>query len=290
MSDTARTRGILTVALAGVFWSLQGVTIRFVEDASGAQIVFWRGVSQTITMLILLTIINRGRVVSAFRRAGVVGIVGGLCSVVSSTCFVFGLMHTTVANVVFTLASAPLFAGLIAWVVLRERIVRRSMVAMIVAMGGVGLMVSEGLVSGNPTGHLYAIASTVAFAGMTVVARWGGGLDMLPAACWGAFFTSITAVLLTGGDVAVTPMDLAASAFSGGILTACGAVCFFFGARYVPAAVLAFLSLTEVVLSPLWVWIGFDEVPSMLTLIGGAIVIGAIASEAWIRITRSQDL
>ena len=276
------------VTLAGVVWSLQGVTIRMVEEASGSQIIFWRGLSQLTTLLILVTIINRGRVFFAFRRAGIVGIIGGLCTVIASTCFVFGLLHTTVANVVFTLASAPLFAGLFAWIIMRERIARRSIVAMAVALCGIGLMVSEGLASGNPAGHLFAIATTIAFAGITVVARWGGGLDMIPAACWGALFTLTTAAFLAGGDVAVTPSDLAASAFSGGVLTACGTVCFFFGARYVPAAVLAFLSLTEVVLSPVWVWIGFNEIPSTITLVGGAIVLGAIASEAWVRILHSR--
>ena len=63
-------------------------------------------------------------------------------------------------------------------------------------------MVSEGLASGNPAGHLFAIATTIAFAGITVVARWGGGLDMIPAACWGALFTLTTAAFLAGGDVA----------------------------------------------------------------------------------------
>ena len=99
------------VTLAGVVWSLQGVTIRMVEEASGSQIIFWRGLSQLTTLLILVTIINRGRVFFAFRRAGIVGIIGGLCTVIASTCFVFGLLHTTVANVVFTLASAPLLPG-----------------------------------------------------------------------------------------------------------------------------------------------------------------------------------
>ena len=289
MTDTARKRGILIVALAGVFWSLQGATIRMVEEASGAQIIFWRASSQLTTLLILVTIINRGRVITAFRRAGFVGVIGGLCALVAGSSFVFALLHTTVANVVFILASAPIFAGILAWIVMRERIARRSIVAMAIALCGIGLMVSEGLVSGNPTGHLLALVTTIAFAGITVVARWGGGLDMLPSACWGALFTLIFAALLAGGDVMIKPTDLAASAFSGGVLTACGAICFFFGARYVPAAVLAFLSLTEVVLSPLWVWIGFNEVPTTITLVGGTIVLSAIASEAWVRMTHSRS-
>lgn len=94
MTDSAGSRGILIVVLAGVIWSLQGVTIRMVEEANGSQIIFWRGVSQLITLLILVAIINRGRMISAFRRAGKVGIIGGLCQVVASSCFVFGLMQS----------------------------------------------------------------------------------------------------------------------------------------------------------------------------------------------------
>ena len=285
MDDSARTRGILMVTLAGVFWSLQGLTIRAVEEASASQIVFWRATAQLISLLALLAFFNKGQLVIAFRRAGWVGMVGGLCAFISGTSFVFGLMYTTVANVVFVLAAAPLFTAALAWLVMGERIRLRSIVIMLVALAGIGVMMGEGLVTGNILGNLFALASTLGFAGIAVVARWGGGLDMMPSAGWGAAFTAIFAGILVGGDVAISSHDLAACYVSGGVLTAVGVTCFFFGARYVPAGVLAFLSLTEVVLAPFWVWLGFDEVPSTLTLIGGAIVLSAIASEAWLRIS-----
>ena len=55
---------------------------------------------------------------------------------------------------------------------------------------------------------------------------------------------------------------------------------FTFGARHVPVAELTLLSLTELALAPIWVWLAVDEVPSGSTLIGGAIIITAIAYQA----------
>ncbi|HEY3149422.1 MAG TPA: EamA family transporter, partial [Dongiaceae bacterium] len=48
------------------------------------------------------------------------------------------------------------------------------------------------------------------------------------------------------------------------------------GARRLPSAQAALLSASEVPLSPLWVWIFFNEVPATETFIGGALVLGAI--------------
>src|ERR671926_870138 len=48
------------------------------------------------------------------------------------------------------------------------------------------------------------------------------------------------------------------------------------GARLIPAAQVGLLTLLEVVLGPVWVWLALDERPSTLTLVGGAIVIIAI--------------
>ena len=48
------------------------------------------------------------------------------------------------------------------------------------------------------------------------------------------------------------------------------------GARLIPAAEVALITLLEVVLGPLWVWIGYSETPGLATLVGGAVVIVAV--------------
>ena len=274
----------MLVLLAGVFWSLQGPTVRMIETASGPQIVFWRSIGQLVVMLGVVAIFNRGRVLSAFRLAGYRAVVGGLCNAAAGTCFVLAVLHTTVANVVFILASAPLIAAAGAWLLLRERIEPRTLGAMIAAVIGIAVMMSEGFATGNLTGALLALVATFGFAGIAVVARWGGGLNMLPAVCIGAVFTIVAGWTMAGGDVAVTVSDRLYAFVSGGLLTATGATLFLYGAKFVPAGVLVFLTLTEVVLAPIWVWAAFDEIPSTYTLAGGAIVLGAIFVEAVLRV------
>ena len=221
---------------------------------------------------------------SAFRLAGYRAVIGGVCAASAGTCFVLAVLHTTVANVVFTMASAPLIAAAGAWLLLRERIERRTLGAMVAAVIGIGVMMSEGLASGNVTGTVLALVTTVGFAGIAVVARWGGGLNMLPAVCFGAAFTMVAGWTMAGADVAVTVPDLLFALASGGLLTAAGATLFLYGAKFVPAGVLVFLTLTEVVLAPIWMWAVFDEVPSAYTLAGGAIVLSAIFIEAVLRL------
>jgi len=286
LAPDARHRqvGIAMVVLAGVFWSLQGPTVRMIEVASGPQIIFWRSIGQLLVMMVVVAIFNRGRVLNAFRLAGYRAVVGALCHAAAGTCFVLAILHTTVANVVFIMASAPLIAAAGAWLLLGERVERRTLGAMVAAVFGIAVMMSEGLATGSFTGALLALVTTFGFAGIAVVARWGGGLNMLPAMCIGAALTIVAGWVMAGGDVAVTMSDRLYAFASGGLLTAVGATLFLYGAKFVPAGVLVFLTLTEVVLAPIWVWAVFDEVPSVYTLAGGAVVLGAICVEAVLRI------
>ena len=276
------------VLFAGVVWSLQGYTVRLFESASSEQIVFWRAVSQFVVILSLVAIINRGRIIRAFRRAGRAACIGGVCHLVASTGFIFALGHTTVANVTFFLAASPLFAAVIAFIVMRERVAPRTLGAMVVALVGIGVMGSEGVFSGALAGQAYSFVTMLGFAGMAVVARWGGGLHMLPMTLWGALFTVVVGFALCKGAVGVPLPEVGVAFISGGVLTSAGSAFFLMGGRYVPAGVLAFLTLSETVLAPFWVWLGFDEVPSVYTLVGGAIVFAALIGEALLRMLRSR--
>lgn len=280
-------RGVVLVACAGVFWSLQGVTIRFAEDASTTQVVFWRSVAQFLALGLIITVATRGQLLGTVVRAGRLGLAGGVCAMVASGSFVFAVSHTTIANVVFIMAASPLVAGVAAWFLMGERVQRRTVVAMLVALAGIGIMVSEGLHGGSVAGYLYAMSTTVGFAGIAVVARMGRDRNMLPTAMWGALFNLVIMGVLLGGDIGVSWQVLVVCAVSGGILTAGGAACFMQGARYVPAAVLAFLSLTETVLAPIWAWIAFEELPATVSLIGGGVVLLAIVAETALRVRRS---
>ncbi len=64
------------------------------------------------------------------------------------------------------------------------------------------------------------------------------------------------------------------------------------GVRYVPAAQVSLLALSEMVLAPIWVWLAVDEAPAMLTLAGGGVVLAAVIGQALagLREERAQRL
>jgi drug/metabolite transporter (DMT)-like permease len=271
------------VVLAGVFMSIGGIGVRLIESASAWQILFYRSLALIATLLVVLVARNRGGLLDAFRGAGLPAVMAGLSLSVAFCGFIFSLGYTTVANTLFVLAAAPFLAAALGLVVLGESVRRATWLAMVVALVGVGAMVWEGFVRGNPLGDLTALLAALGFAGFTVALRWGKTRDMRPAVCWAALFTAFAAgvaIPSSGGGFAISAWDLGLCAIMGMVQIGAGLLIYTAGSRHLPAAELALLALTEVVLGPIWVWLGIGETPSLATLLGGAIVLGAIAGNA----------
>jgi drug/metabolite transporter (DMT)-like permease len=272
--------GIVLVMLAGVLWSLQGLFIRLIDESTPPQIIFWRNYGQFVTLIVALTILQRGRLLTAFRRAGGLAVVGGLCQVTSTVVIIYAFLLTSIANVMFVLGTAPFFAALLAWALMGERLNRAAWIAMTVALLGVGVMVFQGLAPGHLLGNFLAFIATLGFAGLTVVLRWGRRVEMLPTLCYGGGLGMLAGLALSGGAIVISLHDAAIAFVMGAVILAIGMLAFVRGARYVPAGILAFLTMTEIVLSPVWPWIGVGEVPTGLTILGGAIILVAIAGQA----------
>jgi drug/metabolite transporter (DMT)-like permease len=281
--DPLYLRGVALVLLAGGFLSIAGIIVRSVEAASEWQILFYRSLALAITLLVVIAWRSRGQVSRAFRTAGLPALAGGLCLSAGFTGYIFSLTHTTVANAMFLLSASPFLAAVLGWVVLGEGVRRATWAAMAVAILGVGVMVVEGFATGRLAGNVMALAAAVGFAGFTVALRRGRGADMLPAVCLAAVFAAaFSGAMAVAGPqgLAMSRLDLLLSVSLGVVQLGAGLTLYTAGSRHVPAAELALLSLTEVVLGPVWVWLGIGEVPSGLTLLGGGIVLAAIAGHA----------
>lgn len=283
-------RGRLLVLSSGAGMSLSGLFIRSIEAADEWQILFYRSIGIVATLLIFIAMRNRGAVWPAFQRAGLNGVLAGLCLAIGFICFIFSMTHTTVANTLFLLAAAPFIAAVLGRIVLGERVRRATWIAIVAASAGVAIMVGEGLAGGGLFGDLTALGAAASFAGFTVLLRRGRGVDMLPAVCLAGVFTWIAAgvMALTGGGLAVTGPDLVVCLAYGALAIAVSLVLFTLGSRSIPAAELMLLSLSEVVLGPLWVWLFFAETPGGLTLIGGGVLLAAISGHALSGMRRRQ--
>ena len=286
--DHHRVTGRLWVLSAGVCMSLGGPIIRLADESTAWQFLFYRSLGAALAILVYFLVTNRP-VLTTIRQSGATGVVGGLCLAVAFTGYVWGVMHSTVANALFLISAAPLFAAFFGWVVLREPVVRSMWFAMAGVIAGVAIMIGEGLAEGDLLGDLAALASAVGFAGFSVCLRRGRHGDMSPtiliAAAITAGFSAVMAAA-SGTGFAAPLMDVGLAAAYGVLVIGAGIFMLTIGARNVPAAELLVLSMTEVVLASLWVALAFGEVPSILTLAGGAIMLGSIAAQAVVGMRR----
>jgi drug/metabolite transporter (DMT)-like permease len=272
-----RRRGQVYVALAAVAWSSAGVLQRELTVDVPTQVA-GRALFAMLALFAFVAVAERGSVVSAFTSMGRAGLAVALCTAIASGSFIVALNHTTVANVLFMQAVAPIAAAVIAWLALREPVSRRTAVAMLVALGGVGLMVG-GPGGAHGLGLTLSVVMTLAFAVAVVITRHRRDISMAPAICLSQVI--VLAVFAPFADAgSVDAHNLVVIVALGVGQMGLGLAFLTVGARLIPAAEVALITLLEVVLGPLWVWLAFSERPSTTTLIGGSIVLVAVALQA----------
>jgi drug/metabolite transporter (DMT)-like permease len=280
-----RRRGQIYVALAAVAWSTAGVLQRQLTLDTSTQ-VFGRAAFAGAALLGYVAIVERGQVLRGFKSVGGAGIAVALCVAIASGCFIGALNHASVARVLFILAVAPVLAALLAWATLGEPISRRTALAMVLALSGVAVMLGAPG-EASLTGDGLAFVAALAFSAMIVITRWRHEVSMAPATCLSqailvaAFLPFATPGEISGDDLAwLAALGIGQIGLGFALLTV--------GARLIPAAQVGLITLLEVVLGPIWVWLALDERPGTLTLVGGTIVIAAIVLQT--RETPSLDL
>jgi drug/metabolite transporter (DMT)-like permease len=276
-------QGVFLVLLAGVFWSTMGLGIRFMEVANVWQILFYRSWALSPFLFLVIALRSGGRPLPVIRKVGPAGVVGGLGLVLAFAGGIFALQSTTVANAMFLFAAAPFFAALLGWFILREGIRSATWIAMAVAVIGISVMVWEGISLGQMSGNLAALLSALGFAVFTIALRWRKLDDMMPTVFLAGIFTIITSgiVCYSAGYTLDIPLnDILISLSMGVFQVGAGLTIYTIGSKSVPAAELTLLSMTEVVLGPFWVWIVLGEVASSYTLLGGTVLLAAIAGNA----------
>jgi drug/metabolite transporter (DMT)-like permease len=279
LHDAARDhrRGQVYVALAALAWSSAGVLQRGLQVNAATQVAV-RAAFAGVALLAWVAVSERGRVVEACRSVGRAGVAFAACVAVASGSFIVALNHTTVAHVLFIQAIAPVLAALIARVALGEPISARTGMAMAVAVAGVAIMVG-GPGGGSLLGDGLSITMALAFAISIVISRHRRDVSMLPATCLAQLFL-VVAFLPFAAPASVPGDDLLALAALGGGQIGLGLAFLTVGTRLIPAAQFALITLLEVVLGPLWVWLAVHERPTTATLVGGAVVVVAVVIQA----------
>ena len=270
------------IAGSCVLVSVNGLVIRSFDSVSDWQIIFYRQAFFIAGMLLVLILQFRSKLPRMFRQVGWAGIGGAISLGLANPTFIMALSHTTVASALFTISAAPLITAVLARIFLKEYISRPTMVAIIVAIVGISIMVSDGLLSGSIFGNLLALLCAFFFSTFVIFLRVGKDRNMLPASVMGAIIGGLIGLVGSGFDFRVSLPDLSLFFLWGAVIATIVHYFFTLGSRYITGAEIMLITLIEFTLGPIWVWLAFGEQPTRLALIGGIIVLSAVAARSLI--------
>ena len=281
-------RGILQLVVSGFFLSTSGIALRIIEQANGWQILFYRSIALSVTILLILVFQKRSRFFDEFRGLGWNDFLLAVFLGTGFVAYVFALLYNTVANALFIFSCAPFIAGFLGWILLGERVATRTWFAIGVAMVGLAVMVVSELTVSHYLGTLLALWIPISYAASIIAVRRSKRDNMLVALCLaGIVAGGLSAIFVT--DYALTSRDLIISLYLGVFQVGVGFTLVVLGSRYVPAAQVGLLALVEPILAPVWAWMGVGEVPGTATIVGGTIIFLAIFSDGILNIKSSDS-
>ncbi len=267
--------GPLLIFFGALSLSFGGLIVKSFEGATLWQILFWRALFFSLTVLTFLIITYKSKVLKSFYDSGLPGFIGGLILSIGFCGYVFAMYNTTVANTNFIISLQILFLAIFGFFFLKEKINLITLISIILAMSGVLLMVGNSLSPGELSGNLAAFTMPITFAVLIMIVRKFPSVDMVPA----QFVAGISSCLIglsLSPTIMISPHDIFLGFLAGFFQIGFGFIFITIGARTTPSAMVGIIMLSESVLGPIWAFLFVNEIPSLYGLIGGAIILFAV--------------
>lgn len=270
---------ILLMICAATLWSTAGVLTRQLDAARGFEITFWRSVFAALFVAAALAWRHKSQAWPKLISVGKHGLISGLMWAIMFCCFMLALSLTTVANTLIVMSVSPLLTAVFAWIFLHQKIPARTWLAIAVALAGMLWMLLDGFAQVDARGLAGMIiamgiplATSVNF---IVLKKAGHALDLIPAVLIGGVLSALM-MLPVAIPFQASGHDLLILATLGFFQLGFPCMLMVRAACSLSAPELSLLALLEVVLGPIWAWLGAGEVPASATLSGGAVVLTAL--------------
>ncbi len=284
MKGNAYFFAFIVVFLAGLSWSFGAVVVRHMDDANAYvfQYLFYRGFSIALILILYLLLKEGLNFYKNFLKIGLSGVLGGIFLAIAFTGFIYSITITTAAVTLFMLAAMPFIAAIFGYFLLGEILRPSTLISMVIAFIGVCVMIVNDSISGTALGALLGFLSATGFALYTVTIRWKPETPKFTTVVLAGVFCAIFSFAFLGFSFEpfkTMPIINSYLSLLHGLFVATGLILYSLGARYLPSAELALLSLMEVVGGVLWVWLpifGINETPSLTVIIGGTIITFAV--------------
>ena len=275
MNIITKLPGPLLIFLGALSLSFGGLIVKSFEGATLWQILFWRSLFFSLTILTFLIISYKKKTLKSFYESGLPGFFGGIILSFGFCGYVFAMYNTTVANTNFIISLQILFLSIFGYFFLKEKISAITLTSIILAMTGVFLMVGNSLTPGELSGNLAAFTMPITFAVLIVIVRKFPTVDMVPA----QFIAGLSSCLIgffLSTKIMISPHDIFLGFLAGFFQVGFGFIFITIGARTTPSAMVGIIMLSESVLGPVWAFLFVGERAPLFTIIGGGIILFAV--------------
>ena len=283
MSKNKISSAMFFILLAGLIWSFGPLVVRNMDNA---ELVPWqysliRGSAIFIILNLYLFLTEGSKFTNNYNKIGLSGIIGGISLGIANLTFILSLTSTSAAVTLLMLGALPFLAAIIAYIFLNEKISKTTFIAIIIAAAGIIFMCFDSIQTGTLFGLVNGLVSSLGFAVFTVTLRWKKNTPKLTTVSIAGIFAaaiSLVVIFYNDSNVLMSLKNTSLSSLHGFIV--CSALILYSSkSKYLPAADLTLLSLTEILGGIFWVWLplfGINEVPNNNTIIGGVIITLAI--------------
>jgi len=267
--------GPILIFMGALCLSFGGLLVKSFEGSTLWQILFWRSLFFSLTVLAFLIISYKKKTFQAFYESGLPGFFGGIILSFGFCGYVFAMYNTTVANTNFIISLQILFLAIFGYFFLKEKISVITLTSIVLAISGVLLMVGNSLSPGELLGNLAAFTMPITFAVLIMIVRKFPTVDMVPAQLVAGISSCLIGFLLSN-KLMISSHDIFLGFLAGFFQVGFGFIFITIGARSTPSAMVGVIMLSESVLGPIWAFLFVSERPSTFGLIGGSIILFAV--------------
>jgi len=267
--------GYILILFGGFCLSWGGFVVRSFETSDVWEILFLRSFFFFLGISTFLFLIYKKNTAKIIRESGFPALLGGFVMSFSFIAFVFAMMNTSVANVVFIISTQTMFLAIFGFFYLKEKVSLIGFISIVLAMSGITIMIGDSISSGTLFGNLVALIIPISFSILVMVVRKHSNLDLIPAIWYASILGLIYSIAMVE-SFDFTNHDIFMGFLLGVPQLSFGFICITIGSRTTRSVTIGLLMLTETICAPLWVWLFLNEIPPLSVFIGGMVIIFAI--------------
>lgn len=266
-------RGLVAMVFAALFWSTGGLFIKIVE-LDALQINFYRSAFASLTFYLLFNDkvwpINIFGIINSIFYAGIL------------ILFVIATKLTTAANAIFLQYTAPIYVLILEPILLKTEFKKINLITVLVCLGGMVLFFIGKLSIGNIEGNIIALLSGIFFAALILGLALNDKKYQIPSIFYGNVLITLFCFVFIYPEIGTRLTDIFYVSLLGIFQIGIAYALFLYAIKRIEGIEAALVGMLEPILNPVWVYLGYGEVPTIYAIIGGIVILTAIGTRTFL--------